>query len=163
MQWLIQGAGPYAQDAALFLIRSTMGLFFLIYRFRWIWDPAAKDSQWFSQIRRSRLIKRLESCGYGSNRHLAGAVALVEILAGAALIVGLLTMPAALGIFVILIFANCCTPREEIPFMKPVDGVDVVRCYLHLAEPLYLVMAVVLLLMGPGRWSLDYVIWSMMQ
>lgn len=163
MEFMIHGAGPVAQDAALFLLRFTMGLFFVVYRFRWVWDPSDCTKQWCPPARRDRLIKRLEDCGYGYHPILAGSVAVIEILAGLGLMAGLLTIPSAVGIFVIMLFANCCTPREEIPLMRPVDKVDVVRCYLHLAEPLYAVMALSVVLMGPGRWSMDYVIWRVMQ
>lgn len=151
-------------DLALFLNRFLMGLFFVVYRFRWVFDPSLPVGQrWFSKQRRFRLINRLCTCGYSRNPVLSGTVAIVEILAGLGLMAGLLAVPSAIGILLVMIFANCCTPREEIPAMHPVDKIDVVACYLRLVEPLYLMMAVVVILVGPGKWSLDYLVVGWLQ
>ena len=149
-----------AGDLALLMIRVITGLFFVCYRFRWIYDPSDPDCQWFSPARKMRLINRLCSCGYGANPIVAAAVAIVEVLAGIGLVLGFLAVPSAFALVVILLFANCCLPKEEIPLMKPVDRVDVVACYLRLIEPLYLTMALAIILLGPGKWSLDYLIWT---
>lgn len=154
MQATVLGLG--FQDATMFFIRLILGGFFVLYRFRWVYDPSATDRKWFSPSRKSRLIDRLYTCGYSANPLLAALVALGEIAAGLAVIVGFLTVPAAMVLLVILVFANCCTPREEIPLMKPVDKLDVLRCYLHLAEPLYLILAIGVIFIGPGMWSLDH-------
>lgn len=155
--------GPGMHDVALLLTRVVMGVFFVSYRFRWVWDPSQPPGQRFcSTFRRNKLIGRMCSCGYGGNPWLAGTVAVVEILAGLGLIVGLLSIPSAFGLFLVMVFANCCTPKEEIPAMNPVDKWDYVSCYLRLVEPLYLTMAVIIVLCGPGRYSLDYLIWHWM-
>lgn len=157
---LLHGGLGYS-DLGLFLNRFILGLFFVIYRFRWIYDPSDKECSWFSPRRRYRLMNRLCTCGYTDNAVLAGTVAMVEILAGLALMAGFLTIPAAGGIIAVMIFANCCTPKEEIPLMNPVDKIDWVACYLRLVEPLYLFMALLVVLMGPGRWSIDYALYHM--
>lgn len=149
------------QDLGLLLIRVTTGAFFLIYRFRWVFDPSAVDKCWLSPTRHIRLRNRLCSCGYTDHPSLAAAVAVIEILGGLGLIFGLLSVLSALGLFIVLVFANLCTPKEEIPLMKPVDKVDYVRCYLHLAEPLYLAMAFLIIVAGPGKYSLDYLLLSL--
>jgi len=147
-------------DLGLFLNRVVPGVFFLSYRFRWVYDPTAPDRKLCSPTRRARLINRLSSCGLPGHPVLAATVAIGEILAGLALVVGLLAVPAAIGLVLVMVFANACTPKEEIPFMKPVDRLDYVSCYLRLVEPLYLVMCLNVVLMGPGQWSLDALVWS---
>lgn len=142
-------------DTASLVIRVVMGAFFMLYRFRWFWDPSQPDP-WFSHYRKERLASTLRECGYPPQ--LAPIVAVGEVLAGLGLILGLLTLPSALAIIVIMIFANKCTPRAEIRQMKPVDCVDWFACYLRLVEPLYLSMAFVVLMLGPGRYSLDHLI-----
>ena len=157
MEMLVTGAG--ALDLSFLINRVIIGIFFVSYRFRWFYDPAQPPcDRWFSAFRRTKLRTRLCTCRYPVV--MAPAVAVIEVLAGLALIVGLLTVPAAVGIVVIMIFANCCTPPEEIPAMNPVDKLDWLSCYLRLVEPLYLWMAVMVIMHGPGRYSLDYAIWE---
>lgn len=96
------------------------------------------------------------SCGYGGSAVIAALVALIEIGAGVALIIGLLTVPAAFGILVIMAFAQCCEPPEEMRKMQIADRVDAVAKFLLFCEPLYFTMAGVTMLMGPGKWSLDW-------
>lgn len=153
----ILSLGLQAPDLGLFILRVVPGVFFLTFRFRWIFDP---QRGWFCQFRRQKLIERMCSCGYGGNHILAALVACGEVLGGLGLIVGLLTVPAALGILVIMMFAQCCEPPEELRKMKIADRVDLVAKFLLFCEPLYFTMALVTILMGPGRWSLDWLLFG---
>lgn len=152
---LLMGVGFH--DAALLLMRVVIGAFFVLYRHRWFYDCSRpKGSRLFCVKRRSKLRARLRTCGYP--RELAPLVATTQVLAGMGLIVGLLTVPAALAIFFVMVFANCCAPKEEIAAMKPVDKIDWWASYLRLVEPLYLTNALVVLSLGPGKYSLDYLL-----
>lgn len=151
--------GLELQDLALFLQRVVMGVFFLSYRFRWFYDPS-QPSPWFSEYRQHKFRVRLCTCGYPRDVWMQALVATVQCMGGMALIVGLLTIPAAAGILCVMIFANCCAPKEEIAAMNPVDKVDYISCYLRLVEPLYLVLSANVLFLGPGKWSLDYILVS---
>jgi uncharacterized membrane protein YphA (DoxX/SURF4 family) len=159
-------------DLTLFILRSLVGAFFILYRFRWVYDPAIKLeyrdhyvlgvclvekvatwNRWFNEKRHRKLEQKLMACGYAPK--LAAPVAVVELAAGAALIVGLLTQLAALGLFIILIAATIKTAKEKIALQKPVDRIDVAACYLWLCEPQYIALCLAIVLMGPGAWSLD--------
>jgi uncharacterized membrane protein YphA (DoxX/SURF4 family) len=158
---LLTGISPLlpinSHDLSLLALRFVMGMFFFSYRFRWVYDPSQPiGSRWFSSYRREKLVQRLYTCGFGMHPWLAAVVAMIEVLAGLGLIIGFLAVPSALGILVIMAFANCCEPREEIREMHPVDRIEYIPDFLKLVEPIYFILAAVILVVGPGRWSLDY-------
>jgi uncharacterized membrane protein YphA (DoxX/SURF4 family) len=157
-------------DLNLLAFRLLVGFFFVLYRFRWVYDPAlpgaaihwsrsrtyyAPTQRWFNEHRHRKLEQKLMQCGYAPQ--LAGPVAIVELLAGLALIVGLLSQLAALGLFIILIAATIKTAKEKVALQKPVDLIDHISCYLWLSEPLYIALCFAILTMGPGAYSLDAV------
>lgn len=142
-------------DFALLLARVVLGSFFVIYRFRWIWDPSMVPHV-CNVDRHAKLRKKLCSCGWPV--WLAPYVALGEISAGLGLIFGFLTYASAAGILLILIVATMCTAREKTMRQNPVDSIDVVSCYLWNPEPVYITLAVVVLAFGSGRFSLDHLI-----
>ena len=142
-------------DLAIALIRALLGGFMVLYRFRWFYDPTQTDP-WFSHFRRELLKARLCSCNYPSSLVMCGTLASVEVLGGIMLIVGFLTIPAAVSLLLILLFATCCTAKENTLVQKPVDTIDTISCYLRTIEPLYITMALVLVLTGPGKYSFDY-------
>lgn len=148
-------AGLGFHDLAMFLVRLIVGCFFLFFRFRWIYDPSRPDDPWFNTARRQKLVTRLCTCGYTSHPYLAGSVALTEIFGGCALIVGLLTVPAAFGLFVVMVFATYCHAKESLAEEKPVDFMEVCSCLLFETEVGYTTMIVMILLLGPGAFSLD--------
>lgn len=139
----------------LLLARLTLGFFFVGYRFRWIYDPS-KEIRWFNPDRRLSLQKKLCECGWGIGPRFAAFVALAEISAGLGIMFGFLTSLSALGLLAILIVANACTAREKVLRQNPVDCVDAANCYLWTPEPIYIVLALVVLALGPGWLSLDY-------
>lgn len=155
-------------DIVLLLLRLVLGVFFVLARFRWFYDPsnatAAKRmtgrAHWFPTWRHRHLEWKLCSCGYSRHPVLSGAVACVEVSAGCALVLGLLTQPAAFGLLVILLFATWCTARAKVMEQEPVDRIDVVSCYLWRVEGVYITIAVCILLAGGGRFALDSWVWQ---
>lgn len=150
--------GLSAPDVASFLLRVLLGVFFLLARFRWFYDPSRPDQPWMNAKRHEHMILRLCTCGYGSHPLISAFVACIEVSGGIALIIGLLTVPAALGLLGILLFATFCTAVEKVCEQKPVDCVDCVSCYLWRVEGVYATIAVCILLLGPGRLSLDWLV-----
>lgn len=146
-------------DAALFIARLMLGLFFVLARFRWIYDPSRPEQPWFNAKRHEHLVWKLCVCGFGQHRALAASVALAEVAGGALVLVGLGTQLAALALFIVLLGATHCTAREKTMKQEPVDKLDVCSCYLWTVEPIYIGLALLILLGGPGAWSLDALIW----
>lgn len=152
---MLQGLG--LGDTALLINRLFLGTFYVLARFRFFYDPSKPaGEQCLCPTRLQSLTRKMGHCGF-SRRPVfyAWFAALVEVLAGLALIVGLLSVPAAFGLLVVTMFATRCTAREKVMRQNPVDRIDVCASYLWLAEPLYIMMAVVTLLAGPGAYSLD--------
>ena len=147
----------WTHDLATFAIRFVVGWFFLLYRFRWFYDPT-QAQPWISIYRQAKLRRRMRTCGYSTHPAMCAFIAAAEMAGGIALVVGFLTRPAAFGILIILLFATFCTARENTIVQKPVDSIDVVSCYLRTIEPLYILLLAVLVLLGPGAWSVDAMI-----
>lgn len=145
---------------ALFLARFTLGFFFVSYRFRWVFDPTPpdefEDQKWCNPYRHWRLRQKLHECGWSMSPWLAGTVAVGELLAGLGLMFGLLTTASALGLLLILLVATACTAREKTLRQKPIDVIDTVNCYFWNPEPVYIVLAIVVAVFGPGWFSLDH-------
>lgn len=149
-------SGPMFSDFALFVNRVVLGLFFVLARFRWFYSPDHPEQPWFNFTRHKSLRDKMVHCGITHNPSCwACCVAWIEVLAGLALIVGLLTPLAGLGLLILCIRATMCTAREKTMRQNPVDRVDVVSCYLWTPEPMYIVMSLIATCMGAGSWSLD--------
>lgn len=142
-------------DVALFVARFILGFFFVSYRFRFIWDPTMRPEFWNS-ARHLKLQQKLCHCGYGMSEGMAIFIALSELLAGLGVIAGLLTLPSALGLLLILIVATFCTGKEKTMRQNPIDGIDKINCYLWNPEPVYILVTLLVLSFGPGALSLDH-------
>jgi uncharacterized membrane protein YphA (DoxX/SURF4 family) len=82
-------------------------------------------------------------------------VPLVEFSAGAAVVVGLLTPLAALGLLVVILVANATTGRERIKAYKPIDRADRIDDWLYLPETIYAFLLILIISAGAGPYSLD--------
>lgn len=89
-------------------------------------------------------------------------MAIAELMAGLGVIFGALTGLSALVLIAILIAATLCTAKEKTFRQNPVDKIDVINCYLWNPEPVYIVLAVVVMTFGPGWFSLDEVLRRML-
>ncbi len=151
-------SGLLSPDYAAFILRQVLGWFFVLARFRWFYDPE-RYPRVLNADRHKHLAWKLCDCGYGYHPALSCIVACVEVSAGVALIVGLLMNLAVLGLLGVLLFATWCTAKQKVLEQKPVDCIDCVSCYLWRVEGVYIAIAVVLLILGPGYLSLDYLVW----
>lgn len=161
MEYLFAGAG--GADVVLFVIREVLGLFFVLARFRYVYDPSRPDNPWFNAQRHANFKRKLGICGWPENTGLAHFVAFAEILGGLALIIGFLTPLAGFGLLIISIFAMACSAREKTYKQNPVDGIHVAECFLWTPEPLYVVLAAIVMAMGAGAFSVDAVILGLLR
>jgi uncharacterized membrane protein YphA (DoxX/SURF4 family) len=153
-------ASAHSTDLGTLLLRLVLGSFFVLARFRFFYDPSKPyGAQWLNRERVSHLSAKLRSCGY-CNSCLACFVACVEVGGGFALIFGLLTMLATIGLLVVLILATLCTAQTKVGEQCPVDGLDCCSCYLWRVEGVYIVIGLALLLFGPGAYSLDAMLFA---
>jgi uncharacterized membrane protein YphA (DoxX/SURF4 family) len=150
-------------DAAILVARLLLGVFFILARFRLFFDPsvpAGSPGRWLNGLRWESFTNKLCYCGCRVYPRLWAWIAGVgEVLAGIALVLGLFTIPAALVLLVILLVATRCTAYQKVMEQNPVDRIDCVACYLWRVEGLYIGLAIIILLAGPGAYSIDYLIW----
>lgn len=147
-------------DAALLVARILLGTFFILARFRFFYDPSKPDNCWLHPDRCDSLTRKIAYCGMTTwSKGWAWVAATVEVAAGFAVLLGLLTLPAAFGLLVTLLIATRCTAYEKVMEQHPVDKLDCVACYLWRVEGLYIGLAIIILLAGPGAYSIDYLIW----
>ena len=76
-------------------------------------------------------------------------VSYTELIGGSLLLIGLLSRPAAVPLFISMVVALITAKRESLHGVMDLLAVD---------EFLYLVMLLVIILCGPGQVSLDYFI-----
>jgi putative oxidoreductase len=82
----------------------------------------------------------------------------VEFAAGSAVLIGLLTPLAALGLFVIVLVASVTSGRVRIKGSQPIDRADRIDDWLYLPEILYALMLIMFVSAGAGPYSVDAVI-----
>ena len=137
--------GAENPELALALNRMMLGVFFAISGYLKL----------FNAGRHATLTRTLQDAGVPAVRLMQWLVPGVEFSAGVALIVGLLSALAAFGLFVICLFAFRLDAVKRIEGWRPINRADWIGDVLYLPEALYCVGLIVVLLGGPGRWSLD--------
>jgi putative oxidoreductase len=120
--------------AALLLVRVAMGVAFILHG----WPKIQNPTSWMTAMG-----------GEDMPSFLQALAALAEFGGGIALVLGLLTPLAALGIVCQMLGALFLVhfPRGD-PFVR--SGGPSYELPL-----IYLVLAILLIVVGPGRWSLD--------
>ena len=137
--------GAQAPDAALAVNRVALGAFFAISGYLKL----------FNASRHATLTRTLQDAGVRAIGLMQWVVPGVEFSAGLALIVGLLSALAAFGLTVICIFAFKLDAIKRIEGWRPINRFDWIGDVLYLPEALYCIGLVVVMLGGPGPWSLD--------
>ncbi|MET0232242.1 MAG: DoxX family protein [Rhodanobacteraceae bacterium] len=137
--------GADAPDVALTLNRIALGVFFAISGYLKL----------FNATRHAALTRTLRDAGVRAVGLMQWLVPAVEFSAGCALIVGLFSALAAFGLFVICLFAFKLDALKRIAGWQPLNRFDWIGDVLYLPEALYCIALVVVMLGGPGPWSVD--------
>jgi uncharacterized membrane protein YphA (DoxX/SURF4 family) len=150
-------------DGVQLIARILLGAFFVLARFRFFYDPTPPDGgrHWFNPWRHSHLAAKMEHCGF--TKHPVAAArfaAFVEVFAGLGVFFGLLTTLSAFGLLTITAIGTRCTARDKILKQNPCDDIQWCEDYLWLPEPLYIGLALVVLMGGAGHWSVDALLWT---
>jgi uncharacterized membrane protein YphA (DoxX/SURF4 family) len=141
--FIIQGA--QAPNAAMTLIRVSLGVFFAISGYHKL----------FNASRHSALIGTLQDDGVHAVPILQWLLPGAEFGGGCALIVGFLSVLAAFGLLVICAGALAFDALKRIRAWQPIDHADWLGDLLCVPEALYCIGLSVVILAGPGPWSLD--------
>lgn len=133
-----------ATDAALLLNRLVLGVFFAISGFHKL----------FVRSRHAEFRKTIAKAGVPLIGVMEWFVPAVEFLGGLAVAIGLLSPLAALGLLAVSAVAVLTTGGDKLP-KEPLDAADTFDSVLYLPEVLYIAMAALVVLAGPGAYSLD--------
>jgi putative oxidoreductase len=140
---ILQGA--QAPEVALTLNRVALGVFFAISGYHKL----------FNSLRHAALTRTLQDDGVHGVPLMQWLLPLAEFSGGWALIVGFLSVLAAFGLFIICIGALVFDAGKRIRAWQPIDRADWIGDLLYVPEALYCIGLVVVILGGPGPWSLD--------
>jgi uncharacterized membrane protein YphA (DoxX/SURF4 family) len=141
--FLIQGA--QAPDVALTLNRVMLGTFFAISGYHKL----------FNASRHSALERTLQDDGVHELAVMQWLLPGIEFGGGIALIVGFLCVFAAFGLFVVCAGALALDAVKRIRTWRPIDRADWLGDLLYVPEALYCLGLAVVMLAGPGPWSVD--------
>jgi uncharacterized membrane protein YphA (DoxX/SURF4 family) len=140
---ILQGA--HAPNAALTLNRVALGVFFAISGYHKL----------FNASRHATLTRTLQDDGVHEVPVMQWLLPCAELIGGCALILGLLSVLAAFGLFVICVGALAFDAVKRIRSWLPIDRADWLGDLLYVPEALYCIGLTVVMLGGPGPWSVD--------
>ncbi len=137
--------GVQAPNVALTLNRVALGAFFAIGGYHKL----------FNASRHATLTRTLQDDGVHVLPVMQWLLPSIEFGGGFALIIGLLSVLAAFGLFVVCLGALALDAVKRISAWQPIDRADWIGDLLYLPESLYCIGLTVVMLAGPGPWSLD--------
>jgi uncharacterized membrane protein YphA (DoxX/SURF4 family) len=143
---LIEGA--QAPNAALLLNRMALGVFFAISGYHKL----------FNTSRHATLTRTLRDDAVHAIPIMQWLLPSIEFAGGSALIIGLLSVLAAFGLFVVCFGAIALDAVKRVRASQPIDRADWLGDFLYLPETLYCIGLTVVMLAGPGPWSLDAIL-----
>ena len=138
-------------DIALSLNRIAVGAFFMLSGYHKL----------FNAERHRTVVDELKALGVPAVGFNQWWVPLVEFTAGGGVLIGLLAPLAALGLLVIILVAMATSGRQRLKLYKPIDEADRIDDWLYLPETLYAFMLIIVVAAGAGPYSLDAVIWGL--
>jgi putative oxidoreductase len=145
MHLLFLTQGAQAPNAALTVNRMALGAFFAISGYHKL----------FNASRHATLTRTLQDDGVHDLPFMQWLLPSAEFSGGCALILGFLSVLAAFGLFVISFGALALDGVKRIRGWVPLDRADWLGDVLYTPEALYCIGLAVVILAGPGPWSLD--------
>jgi len=148
MQDLITVAahGIQAPDAALAIVRVSIGGFFALSGYNKLFNPGRHQS----------LLATLSKNHIPCLPLMQWWVPGWEFTGGLLLVAGLFSAFAAMVLSIICVVAICCEARGRVDAYQPINKGDRIADYLYLPEVLYLILLTVTVLAGTGQYSLDW-------
>jgi uncharacterized membrane protein YphA (DoxX/SURF4 family) len=146
LRYLFTGLG--LPEIALAISRVAVGLFFLLSGYHKL----------FNAQRHAAFVLTLRSAGLQHVIVLQWLLAGAEFSGGFAVAIGLLSVPAALGLLIISIGATFSDGIKRIADWRPIDKADFLDDILYLPEVLYALLLLSVILAGPGPFSVDALI-----
>jgi putative oxidoreductase len=137
--------GVQAPNAALTVNRVALGVFFAISGYHKL----------FNRSRHATLTRTLEDDSVHALPIMQWLLPSAEFAGGSALIIGFLSVLAAFGLFLICAGAVALDAVKRIRAWQPLDRADWLGDLLYTPEALYCIGLSVVMLAGPGPWSLD--------
>ena len=144
--------GAQALNVALTVNRVALGVFFAIGGYHKL----------FNASRHATLTRTLQDDAVHAVPVMQWLLPSVEFGGGCALIIGLLSALAAFGLFAICAGAIALDAVKRIKAWRPIDRADWLGDLLYLPETLYCIGLSVVMLAGPGPWSLDATITALL-
>ena len=135
-------------DWALLLNRFAIGLFCAISGYHKL----------FVAERHQQLVATLKACKIPFVGFCQWFVPLVEFFGGLAALMGILAPLAALGLLIIFLVALLTDGPKKIKEFKPINMADYLDDVLYLSETTYVVMALFVIFIGPGKYTVLWVI-----
>lgn len=132
-------------ELAIMLLRMAMGVFFAISGYHKLFNP----------VRHAAIAQTMVADHVPDPRFNSWLVPSVEFSGGLALIVGLLTPLAALGLFCVCCVAALVDGIKRIAGWAPLDKADYLDDVLYLPEVLYSIILLAIILTGGGPFSVD--------
>jgi uncharacterized membrane protein YphA (DoxX/SURF4 family) len=112
--------------------------------------------------RHATLARTLQDNGVRAVPIMQWLVPGVEFSGGCALIMSLLSALAAFGLFVVCLGAFALDAIKRMRAWQPIDRADWLGDLLYLPEALYCIGLAVVMLAGPGPWSLDAMVTTLL-
>ncbi len=151
MEYLkVLATGLSAPDAALAVVRISVGLFFAISGYNKLFNAGRHAS-----ITANLTKNKIPFVGF-----MQWWVPGWEFVSGALLMLGLATMFNAAVLSIICIVACLCEAKNKVESYHPINAADRVDDYLYLPEVLYLLLLTVPIFSGGGDYSLDALIFN---
>ena len=132
-------------DIAFTLDRVAVGMFFMFSGYHKL----------FNAQRHRAFVDELTSLHVAALWINQWWVPAVEFAGGSAVVIGLLTPLAALGLLAIVLVASVTSGRLRIEGYQPIDRADRIDDWLYLPEILYAFMLIMFVSAGAGPYSVD--------